>query len=168
MATKNAAGGFFKLALVLITIGTTTAAQAEWSCIDATGTTHISEKRIWTEICTNLETGEVPTLMEGLQKKPPFKSNPKVARQVMRDGKATLLNQLKDPDSAKFKAVFTSEDVATCGEFNAKNSMGGYVGYKRFIVFANTVVMEDADRFDFLWATACNGMYAGEIDQKRR
>lgn len=154
--------------LALISMAFCVNAQAEWSCIDPTGNTHISEKRVWTEICTNLETGEVPTMMEGLQKKPPFKSNPKVAKQVMTNGKATLLNQLKDPDSAKFRNVFTADDVATCGEVNAKNAMGGYVGFKRFIAFADRVRMEGSDTFDFMWATTCDRMYAGDLQDLKR
>ncbi len=45
--------------------------------------------------------------------------------------------RLKDPDSATFDKVkvVTSEDGKkhVCGRYNAKNSMGGYSGYSRFI-----------------------------------
>jgi len=46
---------------------------------------------------------------------------------------------LKDPDSAKFKNYVHSRsndgyDEYFCGEYNSKNSYGGYEGYSRFIV----------------------------------
>lgn len=43
---------------------------------------------------------------------------------------------LKDPDSAKFQNLRIADfdgGKVVCGEINAKNSYGGYVGYKRFI-----------------------------------
>lgn len=52
---------------------------------------------------------------------------------------------LKDPDSAQFKDLYvirsTHEDGKTkfailCGKVNAKNSYGGYVGFKHFTVEA--------------------------------
>lgn len=46
---------------------------------------------------------------------------------------------LNDPDSAQFRNVkvfgdWSRSEVAVCGEVNAKNRMGGYVGYTSFIV----------------------------------
>lgn len=48
-----------------------------------------------------------------------------------------VLSELKDPDSAKFRnekvrGGFTVGTAYLCGEVNAKNQMGGYVGYKKF------------------------------------
>ena len=43
---------------------------------------------------------------------------------------------LKDPDSAKFQNLRIADfdgGKVVCGEINAKNSYGGYVGYKRFV-----------------------------------
>jgi hypothetical protein len=52
--------------------------------------------------------------------------------------KEAIRATLKDPDSALFREVrFYSFTGATCGQFNAKNSMGGYVGYRKF-VFTHT------------------------------
>lgn len=48
--------------------------------------------------------------------------------------KRQILDYLKDPDSAKFRRIHTSFDGSiVCGEVNAKNSMGGYVGFQRFM-----------------------------------
>lgn len=49
------------------------------------------------------------------------------------------LAALNDPDSAQFKnerysGPWTTHGGTLCGELNAKNKMGGYVGYKRFHV----------------------------------
>lgn len=51
---------------------------------------------------------------------------------------ASIKGQLKDPESATFRNVSVPEGAGVvmyvCGEVNAKNSFGGYVGYKRFYV----------------------------------
>jgi hypothetical protein len=46
---------------------------------------------------------------------------------------------LKDPESAQFRNLYTksyagkpSPNDAVCGEVNAKNSYGGYIGFTRF------------------------------------
>ncbi|PQK80231.1 hypothetical protein [Pantoea ananatis] len=58
--------------------------------------------------------------------------------QLVKVGKEGLLQNLKDPESAQFKDMFFHPDekqknsVASgyvCGELNAKNSLGGYVGF---------------------------------------
>ena len=56
-------------------------------------------------------------------------SGPKVllvAREAVKD-------RLKDPDSAKFKSEKIN-GTTVCGEVNSKNSYGGYIGFKRYIV----------------------------------
>ncbi len=54
--------------------------------------------------------------------------------------KDTIRSIMKDPDSVKFRNIrFFSHLVSghempvTCGEFNAKNAFGGYIGYKHFV-----------------------------------
>lgn len=51
----------------------------------------------------------------------------------------SVLAELKDPDSAKFRSEkllnrdgLTVDGTTLCGEVNAKNEMGGYTGYKKF------------------------------------
>ncbi|MCW0374905.1 hypothetical protein [Xanthomonas sacchari] len=45
--------------------------------------------------------------------------------------------ELKDPDAAQFKDVranYTEEfGVVACGRVNAKNELGGYTGFRRFV-----------------------------------
>ena len=48
---------------------------------------------------------------------------------------------LTDPESAQFRGVRRSGSASfTCGEVNAKNRMGGYVGFTPFMVAADGAV----------------------------
>lgn len=47
--------------------------------------------------------------------------------------KAAVAKELLDPMSAQFRNIALRNDHV-CGEVNAKNSMGAYVGYRRFVV----------------------------------
>jgi hypothetical protein len=54
--------------------------------------------------------------------------------------KQTLGNALKDPGSVQYKALFVSKrdtptghELSLCGQMNAKNSYGGYEGFRSFI-----------------------------------
>lgn len=49
----------------------------------------------------------------------------------------SMESKLKDPDSAKYRKIKVGgdEDSTICGEVNAKNSFGGYVGYVSFVGF---------------------------------
>jgi hypothetical protein len=71
---------------------------------------------------------------------------------------------LKDPDSAQFRNI-TIEDSPTynpdypglaCGQVNARNSFGGYTGYKYFIVAGGLPMIEDGgNAFVRLWDKHC-------------
>jgi hypothetical protein len=46
-----------------------------------------------------------------------------------------VTDHLVDPDSAKFRNVFSPAGTAVwCGEVNARNRMGGMTGFSRFVV----------------------------------
>lgn len=68
-----------------------------------------------------------------------------------------LTPHLKDPDSAQFR-----NQRKICGEVNAKNSFGGYAGFKRFIAGSKELVfMEDDARleegaFQAAWGKFCS------------
>ncbi|MCL1861634.1 MAG: hypothetical protein FWG52_08915 [Proteobacteria bacterium] len=56
-----------------------------------------------------------------------------------RDVRNAVAAQLFDSDSARFRNILKSsipkyKDRCFCGEVNAKNKMGGYTGYKFFLV----------------------------------
>lgn len=60
------------------------------------------------------------------------------------EAKDYIVNSLKDPGSANFRniKIFQIEhvggiDTLICGEVNAKNSYGGYEGFKIFVIWEN-------------------------------
>lgn len=57
----------------------------------------------------------------------------------VKQAKEAITSRFKDPESARFRGLYLSQkELPTlCGEVNAKNSYGGYVGYRGF--FYNTV-----------------------------
>jgi hypothetical protein len=58
---------------------------------------------------------------------------PRAAQQVVMQSAA---NQMKDPNGAEFRnwhAFESQNGLIVCGEINAKNSFGGYVGFTHFI-----------------------------------
>ncbi|WP_177424265.1 hypothetical protein [Pseudomonas sp. MYb185] len=63
---------------------------------------------------------------------------------------------IKDPNSAQFR-----NQRGGCGEVNAKNSFGAYVGFKRFMVSGGDMVFIDGDpdlaagAFDEAWSMLC-------------
>jgi len=77
-----------------------------------------------------------------------------VAAQKVKDG-------LIDSDSAKFR-----NQKGSCGEVNAKNRMGGYTGFSRYIYFPEdkSVIIESDARdaiftpqiMDRLWSSKCS------------
>lgn len=52
--------------------------------------------------------------------------------------KSVLVRDFKDPNSAQFRDTYVSAmsdaAIALCGEVNAKNSYGAYIGFKKFLV----------------------------------
>lgn len=70
--------------------------------------------------------------------------------------------QLKDPDAAKFRDIYFIKspkgDIVVCGEFNGKNSYGGYVGFKRFHGVGDIVYTQEEagdDAFFYLYNILC-------------
>ena len=73
---------------------------------------------------------------------------------VNRISKERVIAKLKDGGSAEFR-----NQVAFCGEVNAKNSFGAYTGFKRYIAAdENLIVMEDdmvPSEFNTTWDKYC-------------
>ncbi|MDS7929225.1 hypothetical protein RMB13_07000 [Acinetobacter sp. V102_4] len=67
--------------------------------------------------------------------------------------KRHLGNLSKDPDSIQYKNVTAYIDVDgnsyACGEFNAKNSFGAYVGYRKFIYNGSTLLLNGETKVPF-------------------
>lgn len=93
------------------------------------------------------------------------------------EARKLVAHDLKDPSSAQFREIHKT-DQAVCGEVNAKNSYGAYVGFKHFIVDGSSVSMEPEtpserlspgispqalaqwgpwNAFDSEWTAKCNG-----------
>lgn len=78
------------------------------------------------------------------------------------EAKAAVTAAFKDPASAQFQSLFISGRAlpVLCGEINAKNSYGGYVGFRRFYSTGQaslTEVENPRDRFVFerMWPSMC-------------
>ena len=95
------------------------------------------------------------------QKETPAKVDvEKLKKLALTDGKRSLAEHMKDPDSVKFRNLITSESGSVlCGEVNAKNSYGGYVGFKRFYYFWSTSkpssIFGEADFHEEFWIRSC-------------
>lgn len=82
--------------------------------------------------------------------------------ELIERGKEAIRQRMKDPDSAKFRAVYFHlgrEGVpVTCGEVNAKNAFGGMAGFQRFISAGRqdlTFLERDVKDFDVAWRRFC-------------
>lgn len=79
-------------------------------------------------------------------------AQPKLDERLLR----TAFKDLKDPSSAQFRNVKYGKGVPgawpMCGEFNAKNSYGGYVGFQRFSGIVN-VMPKTKEVFYFVFST---------------
>ena len=78
----------------------------------------------------------------------------------------SIKHSLKDADSAKFRSVgvivpdrFDPAKVGVvCGEVNAKNSFGGYTGFKQFVMVPAGIAIDGANpEFSRLWNAQCAG-----------
>ena len=72
----------------------------------------------------------------------------------------SVSEMMKDPDSTKFKNVFFNNTKAggdvVCGNFDSKNSLGAYSGYKRFISNGKTTFIEGQDtNIADIWTKIC-------------
>lgn len=65
--------------------------------------------------------------------------------------KQSLRQHLRDPQSAQFRNVRQYADGTVCGELNAKNGFGGYVGFRSFVVRPGTLAGAWGD--DWLWCS---------------
>ena len=101
----------------------------------------------------------LPSEQDAQQHPDNFEMSQTVAKDKMND-------VLKDPDSARYKDVigytFTTDAGQTlyifCGQVNAKNGLGGYMGYERFIATPKGGAVESgAGDFDSGWNQHCTG-----------
>ena len=67
--------------------------------------------------------------------------------EFVNSAKKIISNKFKDPDSVLFRNLFLSNKAVPtlCGELNAKNSYGGYVGYKGFFHNSISTIVDDGN-----------------------
>jgi hypothetical protein len=75
---------------------------------------------------------------------------------IFRQAQETVSRDLKDPSSAQFRNLRYVEPYV-CGEVNAKNSFGGYVGFKKFswTMTGGSVMSDKNDEFPHYISTRC-------------
>ncbi|MDP4061314.1 hypothetical protein RBLE17_10560 [Rhodobacteraceae bacterium LE17] len=64
---------------------------------------------------------------------------PTKSSKVFTKAKAIVAERMRDPEATRFKDgyvayITNTGDEIVCGTVNAKNAMGGYVGYKTFYI----------------------------------
>jgi hypothetical protein len=77
--------------------------------------------------------------------------------QLISEAKRSVADLFKDPDSVRFCDIgiyqrYNSDQRFLCGEVNAKNSYGAYVGYKTFYATKGDVyvISDEDDRMDWI------------------
>lgn len=76
--------------------------------------------------------------------------------------KAAIADSARDPQSVQYRKVriASSDGSLICGEVNAKNGMGGYIGFRRFVNFntdGSAFEVDDGGKsFDWSWNRNCN------------
>ncbi len=93
-----------------------------------------------------------------------FLSEGNSEREAVRQALHSLAAGLKDPDSAKFRNVAIKKYEGlriVCGEVNAKNSYGAYVGFKKFAAGPTESTIEITNgRYAHIDAAANSGITA--------
>lgn len=91
----------------------------------------------------------------------------KTAAQKQKEDAATLTTlgekyvkeKILEPNQAQFRNQFIGKGGAPCGEVNAKDAFGGYIGFQRYISVARELTMLAQDvspaEFDAQWQQLC-------------
>lgn len=74
-------------------------------------------------------------------------------------GEKFVREKVRDPASAQFRNQFIGKGGAPCGEVNAKDAFGAYIGFQRYISVARelTLLAQDVAPADFdeSWRELC-------------
>lgn len=107
-----------------------------------------------------------------------FLDSGKSQEEAIEAAKVVVAHDFKDPESARFRAIEIRDfqgGKLICGEVNAKNSYGGYVGYQKFLasnLHAMTRSVSDARRATYHGETVaieevCGDPASGNVDAYR-
>lgn len=77
-----------------------------------------------------------------------------VSAETEASAKRHIEARLKDPESVRYRNIQTFADGTICGEYNAKNSQGGYPGFTMFTFAPERLPEIEATHAD--WAAVCN------------
>ncbi|MPQ56431.1 hypothetical protein F8197_06980 [Duganella sp. FT27W] len=81
------------------------------------------------------------------------------ASAVIAMGEKYVREKIREPASAQFRNQFIGKGGAPCGEVNAKDAFGAYLGYQRYISVARelTMLAQDMpqDEFEESWREMC-------------
>jgi hypothetical protein len=61
----------------------------------------------------------------------------------IKKAKHNLANKMKDPSSVQWKDIRKIDENLVCGEYNAKNSYGAYIGFKKFASLRDLLILDD-------------------------
>ena len=74
-------------------------------------------------------------------------------------GEKYVKEKILEPSQAQFRNQFIGKGGAPCGEVNAKDAFGGYIGFQRYISVARDLTLLSQDvspaEFDAQWQQLC-------------
>lgn len=74
-------------------------------------------------------------------------------------GEKYVKEKILEPSSAQFRNQFIGKKGAPCGEVNAKDAFGAYIGFQRYISVARDLTLLAQDvapaEFEASWAQLC-------------
>jgi hypothetical protein len=74
-------------------------------------------------------------------------------------GEKYVKEKILEPSQAQFRNQFVGKGGAPCGEVNAKDAFGGYIGFQRYISVARdlTLLAQDVSpsEFEAQWQQLC-------------
>jgi hypothetical protein len=89
----------------------------------------------------------------------PAQKKHKEATAIIAMGEKYVKEKIREPASAQFRNQFIGKGGAPCGEVNAKDAFGAYLGYQRYISVARelTMLAQDLppDEFEESWQEMC-------------
>lgn len=78
---------------------------------------------------------------------------------LIRLGEKYVREKVREPQAALFRNQFVGKTGAPCGEVNAKDAFGAYIGYQRYISVARDLTLMAADvapaEFEASWSQLC-------------
>lgn len=84
------------------------------------------------------------------------------------EAESQVRDLLRDPESAQFSDfTVAGNGLLVCGKVNAKNGMGGYVGKRTFIVWANDGASIAGDEMDSIRFDTCCTLLESAVNMHR-